>query len=130
MSQIDFLDVMASLTGVGHGESLSPDGQACQADTWLGKNDNGRPYTIGMAQNHTLTLRTSAWKYIEPKGGAAMIPWGPKIETGYSTSPQLFHRVHGEYDETINKATAHPAVADSLRNELEKIRQVSLRPRK
>ena len=122
VSQIDFLDVMASLTGVGNGHSLSPDGQAEQADTWLGKNDNGRPYAIGMAQNHTLTLHTATWKYIEPKGGAAMIPWGPKIETGYSTAPQIFQRVNGEYDETNNKAAAYPAVADSLRHELEKVR--------
>ena len=76
----------------------------------------------GMAQNHTLTLRTATWEYIEPKGGAAMIPWGPQIETGYSTSPQIFQRVNGEYDEANNKASSHPTIVDSLRNELEKIR--------
>ena len=125
VSQVDFLDVMANLVGVSNGESLSPDGQTEQADTWLGKADTGRPYAMGMAQNHTLTLRTATWKYIEPKGGAAMIPWGPKIETGYSTSPQIFQRVNGEYDETTNKATAHPTVVDNLRDELEKIRNHS-----
>ena len=122
ISQIDFLDVMATLTGVGHGAPLSPDGQADQADTWLGTADEDRPYAIGMAQNHTLTLCTPTWKYIEPRGGAAIIPWGPKIETGYSTAPQVFRRTDGEYDETCNEAPAHPAVADSLRGELEKIR--------
>lgn len=130
VSQIDFLDVMANLTGVGGGESLSPDGQAEQTDTWLGKDDKGRPYAIGMAQNHTLTLRTSTWKYIEPKGGAAMIPWGPKIETGYSTSPQIFQRINGEYDETCNKAAAYPTVADSLRHELEKVRHSGMATKK
>ena len=125
VSQIDFLDVMANLTGVGGGESLSPDGQAEQTDTWFGKEDKGRPYAIGMAQNHTLTIRTSTWKYIEPKGGAAMIPWGPKIETGYSTSPQIFHRTNSEYDENTNKASTHPTVVDNLGNELEKIRNHS-----
>ena len=130
ISQIDFLDVMANLTGVGGGESLSPDGQADQTDTWLGKDDKGRNYAIGMAQNHTLTLRTSTWKYIEPKGGATMIPWGPKIETGYSTSPQIFQRINGEYDETCNKAAAYPAVADSLRHELEKVRHSGMAAKK
>ena len=125
VSQIDFLDVMANLTGVNNGESISLDGQAEQMDTWLGINNQGRPYAMGMAQNHTLTLRTATWKYIEPKGGAAMIPWGPKIETGYSTSPQIFQRIDGEYDETTNKASSHPAVVNNLRDELEKIRNRS-----
>ena len=122
VSQIDFLDVMASVVGVGDGKPLSPDGQPEQVATWFGAEDEGRSYAIGMAQNHTLTLRTPEWKYIEPKGGAAMIPWGPKIETGYSTSPQIFRHVDGEYDETVNKASEYPQVADSLRDELERVR--------
>lgn len=122
LSQIDFLDVMASLVGVGKGKALSPDGQPEQKATWFGAEGEGRSYAIGMAQNHTLTLRTPQWKFIEPKGGAAMIPWGPKIETGYSTSPQLFQRVNGEYDETTNKASQHPTITDSIATELERIR--------
>jgi len=122
VSQIDFLDVMANVVGVGDGKALSPDGQPEQVAAWLGDEDEGRSYAIGMAQNHTLTLRTPEWKYIEPKGGAAMIPWGPKIETGYSTSPQIFRRVDGEYDETANKAVEYPQVVDSLRDELERVR--------
>ena len=122
LSQIDFLDVMASLVGVGKGKALSPDGQPEQKATWFGAEGDGRDYAIGMAQNHTLTIRTSQWKFIEPKGGAAMIPWGPKIETGYSTSPQLFQRVNGEYDKTTNKASQHPTITDSIATELERIR--------
>ena len=122
VSQIDFLDVMASIAGVGSGESLSTDGRPEQAGTWFGSNDNNRPFAIGMAQNHTLTLCTGEWKYIEPKGGATMIPWGPKIETGYSTNPQLFKKVNGEFDETTNKANENTAIVNNLANELEKIR--------
>ena len=123
VSQIDFLDVMAGVAGVAGGESLSPDGQPGQLATWLGREEGqSRPYAIGMAQNHTLTLRTPLWKYIEPKGGTAMIPWGPKIETGYSTSPQLFEYVDGEYDENRNKASEHPDVVSNLGDELEHIR--------
>ena len=48
-----------------------------------------------------------------------MIPWGPKIETGYSTNPQLFGFVNGEYDETTNKASGNQAVVNNLRDELE-----------
>ncbi len=122
VSQIDFLDVMACVVGVERGESLSPDGHPDQVTTWLGQEGKGRPYAIGMAQNHTLTLRTPVWKYIEPKGGAAMIPWGPKIETGYSTSSQIFKSVDGEYDETRNKAGEYPSVVENLGEELEYIR--------
>ena len=122
VSQIDFLDVMASIAGVGNGASLSTDGQPEQAATWFGNDSNGRPFAIGMAQNHTLTLCTRDWKYIEPKGGATMIPWGPKIETGYSTSPQLYRHINGEYDETINKANENTTVVNNLASELEKIR--------
>ena len=122
LSQIDFLDVMASVVGVGKGKALSPDGQPGQKATWFGAEGDGRDYAIGMAQNHTLTIRTPKWKFIEPKGGATMIPWGPKIETGYSTSPQLFQRVNGEYDETVNKATEYKSACDSISMELERIR--------
>lgn len=125
VSQIDFLDVMATVAGVGNGESLSTDGNGCEAATWFGKEEKGRPYAMGMAQNHTLTLRTAEWKYIEPKGGAAMIPWGPKIETGYSTSPQIFKNTNGEYDERNNKASEYPDVVNNLRSEMEKIRNNS-----
>ena len=122
VSQIDFLDVMASITGIGNGESLSTDGYPGEADTWFGNDDKGRPYAIGMAQNHTLTLCTAEWKFIEPKGGATMIQWGPKIETGYSTNPQLFKHTNGEFDETTNKATENAAIVDNLTTGLEKIR--------
>lgn len=122
VSQVDFLDVMASIVGVGKGEPLSPDGYPSQAATWLGKDEDGRPFTVGMASNHTLSLCMSGWKYIEPKGGPAMVPWGPRIETGYSAAPQLFRSVDGEVDEKNNLANEYPAMVNGMRDELEKIR--------
>ena len=122
VSQIDFLDVMASIAGVGSGESLSTDGFPGEAATWFGNDEQGRPYAIGMAQNHTLTLCTAGWKFIEPKGGATMIQWGPKIETGYSTNPQIFKHVNGEFDENQNMASNNASVVENLTTQLEKIR--------
>ena len=121
VSQIDFLDVMANIAGVGNGESLSTDGFPGEAATWFGNDEQGRPYVIGMAQNHTLTLCTAGWKFIEPKGGATMIPWGPKIETGYSTNPQIFKHVNGEFDENQNMASSNANVVKNLSTQLEKI---------
>ena len=122
VSQIDFLDVMATITGIGDGESLSTDGFPGEAATWFGNDEKGRPFAIGMAQNHTLTLCTAGWKFIEPKGGATMIPWGPKIETGYSTTPQIFKYTNGEFDENQNMASNNAAVVENLTVQLEKIR--------
>ena len=122
VSQIDFLDVMAGIAGVGNGESLSTDGFPGEAATWFGDDEQGRPYAIGMAQNHTLTLCTAGWKFVEPKGGPTMIQWGPKIETGYSTNPQIFKHVNGEFDENQNMASSNAPVVENLTTQLEKIR--------
>lgn len=122
VSQIDFLDVMASISGAGNGESRSTDGFPGEVATWFGNATQGRPFAMGMAQNHTLTLRTATWKFIEPKGGATMIPWGPQIETGYSTTPQIFKYTDSTPDETQNLATNNPAIVDNLSAQLEKIR--------
>ena len=122
VSQIDFLDVMASVAGVGNGESLSTDGFPGEAATWFGDDELGRPYAIGMAQNHTLTLCTDGWKFVEPKGGPTMIQWGPKIETGYSTNPQIFKRNNGEFNESQNMASSNATVVENLSTQLEKIR--------
>lgn len=122
VSQIDFLDVMADIVGVGGGMQLSPDGYPEQVAVWLGTNDEGRPFTVGMASNHTLSLCMSGWKYIEPKAGPAIVPWGTNIETGYSVAPQLYKFVGGEVDELHNLADENPAMVNGLSDELEKIR--------
>ena len=125
VSQIDFLDVMAMVVGK-EGEpgarSFSSDGECSQVNTWLGQEGCSRPFAVEMASNHTLSLILFDWKYIEPKGGPQMVPWGPKIETGYSTVPQLFHRINGEFDETNNLADENPTMVEAARNLLEGIR--------
>lgn len=122
VSQIDFLDVMASITGVSGGQRLSPDGAPIEKNTWLGANDGGRPFAVEMAANHTLSLIMFGWKYVDPKGGPAMVPWGPKIETGYSTDLQLYKTVDGELDENNNVAAENPTLVNGLKEELERIR--------
>ncbi len=112
VSQVDFLPSMAALVGVNLSSSLAIDGEE-QIDAWLGREAAGRRYIISQAANHTLSLRTADWKYISPNGGPTMVPWGPKIETGYSTVPQLYYMGNkgGEY---VNIAPLYPAVAESL----------------
>lgn len=124
LSQIDFLDVMARIVGK-QGEpgvrSFSSDGDGEQVKAWLGEEGYSRPFAVEMAANHTLSLIYFNWKYIEPKGGPAMVPWGPKIETGYSTEPQLFQKVGGEFDETRNVAADNPTILNAAKNLLEGI---------
>ena len=122
VSQIDFLNVMAGIIGASIVDTLSPDGLCGQEKTWLGETHPGRPYAVEMASNHTLSLLTEEWKYIEPKGGPAMVPWGPKIETGYSTVPQLFKKVAGEYDEYVNVALENIAIVEAMSLMLKNIR--------
>lgn len=52
----------------------------------------------------------------------AMVPWGPKIETGYLNEPQLFRKVNGEFDETDNLADENPTILNALKNLLEGVR--------
>lgn len=112
VSQVDFLPSMAALVGVELGDDLIIDG-GNYLDSWLGLEGDARPYVVTQASNHTLSLRTAEWKYIEPKGGPAMVPWGPKIETGYSLVPQLYDMsVEGERD---NVAAFYPSVVEELK---------------
>ena len=52
-----------------------------------------------------------------------MVPWGPKIETGYSTEPQLFKKVDGDYNESENVANENPDVLGLLRILLNEVRR-------
>ncbi len=122
VSQIDFLDVMASVAGVSSGTPLSPDGFPSEAAVWLGEVPQSRSFAVGMAANRTMSLILDKWKYIEPKGGPSMVPWGPKIETGYSTEPQLFKKVDGEFNERENVAAGNTALVSVCSEILENIK--------
>lgn len=62
------------------------------------------------------------WKYIEPSDGKPMIDWGPKIETGYLSTPQLFD-MRKNTGERNNVASKHTDVLFELQNILRKERK-------
>lgn len=104
VSQIDFMDVMANLIDMNNEKNISRDGLADELDTWLGKDKKGRPFVIEMAANRNLSIRMGKWKYISECEGPKMVPWGPKIETGYSEEPQLFYmKDEGEQENLSDK---------------------------
>lgn len=118
VSQIDFLDVMASVIGRGNEENLSPDGLKSQAQAWMGSDNKGREILFQMAANRNISVRSGKWKYIPPCKGAPMITWGPKIETGYSVEPQLYR----DKDERVNRAAKNSEKVERLQKAVEYIR--------
>ncbi len=79
------------------------------------------PWVIEQASNHTLSVRTKDWKYIEPNDGPKMIQWGPKIETGNSKEPQLYKMK--EVKEVTNYAKNMPEKVAELQNILQSVRE-------
>ena len=120
VSQVDWLASLASLTGATMPKSTAPDSYN-YLGSWLGKEKTDRPWVIEQASNHTLSVRTKDWKYIEPNDGPKMIQWGPKIETGNSKEPQLYKMK--EVKEVTNYAKNMPKKVAELQNILQSVRE-------
>lgn len=123
ISQIDWLASFASLVDARIPRGSAPDSYDCLA-TLLGQNRTDRPWVIEQAANHTLSVRTKSWKYIEGSEGGPMITWGPKIETGYSGTPQLYNMQ--QIGEKENVAAKHPEKVFELERILRKVRNKTL----
>lgn len=118
-SQIDWLASLAKLTGARMPKGAAPDSYD-RLNNWLGRDKTDRPWVIEQASNHTLSVRTKHWKYIEPSDGPKMIPWGPKIETGYLNVPQLYDM--DKVTEQKNLAEKNPEKVKELQAILESVR--------
>lgn len=119
VSQIDWLKSLAALTGVTLPSKAAPDSYNFMG-SWLGKDKKDRPWVIEQASNHTLSVCTKDWKYIEPSDGLKMIPWGPKIESGYSKEPQLYKMQ--EIGEQKDYASQFPEKIMELKGVLQAVR--------
>ena len=119
-SLIDIPASLASLVGVTLQPTDAIDSQN-HVGVWLGHDNRPRRYAISMATNRSLTLRTQHYKYISPSDGPAMIPWGPKIETGFRPSAQLFDLSKSEYEQT-DIAREKPKVLQRLQRILAEVR--------
>lgn len=138
VSQIDFVSAMAGLVNVSLPKDAAPDANDDAKEYWFNP-DKGlqRLYVVQMASNHTLSLRMDDWKYISPSNGPKMVPWGPKIETGYLAEPQLYRimddkkqsiipdysSVPDDPRETVNLADEYPNVVERMNNILNDIRE-------
>lgn len=121
VSQIDVLASMAALVNTTLPKGTAPDSQN-NLSTWLGESDKDREWIIQQAANHTLSVRTKEWKYIEPNNGPAMITWGPKVETGNLKQDQLY-RMDQDVSEVENVALKNPAILNQLKTILKNERK-------
>lgn len=123
VSQIDAIATLAGMVGAKVPQGTAPH-SLDMSKTWLGKSSKSRPYAIKMAANRSLVLRTHKWKYIEPSKGGPMIPWGPKIETGYLMTPQLYDVTHDQGERT-NVAKDNAKLVVKFQNVINSLRQNS-----
>lgn len=119
ISQIDWIRSFASLIGARLPKGAAPDSQD-HLNALLGQKSDNRDYVIGLAQDHTLSLRTPKWKYVEPSKGPSSLSWAPGVETGYRNEDQLFDMLEG--DEYHNVSTSHPEETERLKSLLQKER--------
>lgn len=120
MSQIDWMASLATLIGARLPIGSAPDSQNYLA-TLLGYNQTDRPWIIEQSANHTLSVRTRRWKYIEPNDGPAMVSWGARCETGNNSIPQLYDMEKSK-SETDNVATRYPEIVFGFEKLLREIR--------
>ncbi|MBP3227731.1 MAG: sulfatase-like hydrolase/transferase [Bacteroidaceae bacterium] len=120
ISHIDDIASLAALIGADVPVGAAYDSQN-HIETWLGEDATSRDWVVEMAQDRTLSLRTKRWKYIEPSNGNATV-WGPGIETGYNSSPQLYNISTSRY-ESSNVYTKQPAMARRMTAQLAELRQ-------
>lgn len=113
MSQIDWLASLGELIGARLPKGSAPDSRSCLGNL-LGETHDDRPWVLELASNRVLSVRTPEWKFIEASDGPKMIPWGPKIETGNSTTPLLFDMK--EKYEGRDVAADHPDVVFEMQS--------------
>lgn len=119
VSQIDLIASFAHYLG-----ALIPKGSAQDSqnewETWTGKNATGREYVVEEAADHTLSLRTQNWKYIQPSDTPIPLMRAENVETGYSPTPQLY-KIDKDLHEDANVADCYPDTLFQLQAKLRKI---------
>lgn len=121
VSQIDAVATLAKIAGAKLPDGAAPN-SIDMSKTWLGKSKESRPYAVKMAANHALVLRKDNWKYIEPCNGGPMISFGPKIESGYLNSPQLY-RIDNSAYEADNVASLNEQIVKECQTIIDGLRK-------
>lgn len=115
-SQVDFLRSFAKLTGVKKVRKDVIDSQD-MLEVLQGEDKIGRLSLVQESFLGPISYIEGDWKYIEPLKGPKMVPWGPKIETGFQIMPQLYS-LKNDPEELINLATKTPNKVKELSEKL------------
>jgi arylsulfatase A-like enzyme len=122
LSQVDLLRSFAALTG----QTVPQEEAIDSEDHWnsfIGKNTTGRKSLVQEALKEVLSYVKEDYKYIEPKQGPSMIPWGPEIETGLQEKPQLYNLMN-DPGETDNLASELPEKTGEMKTELQQLKNM------
>lgn len=124
ISQIDWMASLGELINARMPKGSAPDSHS-HLSTLLGEDTNDRPWIVELAANHVLSIRTKDWKYIEPNDGGPMITWGPKIETGNCSIPQLYEM--NKVTERENVSVKYPEKLFELQTILRKVKNRTIK---
>ena len=122
MSQIDWMASLGSLIDANLPKGSAPDSYD-RLGNLLGTDDTDRPWVVESSAG--LSIRTKEWKYIDPNDGEAMISWGPKVETGNLSTPQLYNMEN--LAEKENVATQYPEKVFEMQKILRRVKNQTMK---
>ncbi len=118
-SQIDLLSSFASALNQKVDSKSATDSED-HHQVLFGKTDEGRDGLVQEAIRGVLSyVSADGFKYIPPSEGEAIVPWGPKIETGFTKKPQLYSLM--DKKESINLSDKMPKKRDELARKLQTV---------
>lgn len=119
MSQIDWLASLGALINAKLPKGSAPDSYD-RSGNLIGTDKTDRPWIVEQSMNHTLSVRTKDWKYIEPNDDPTTFMKAEKIETGNLNVPQLYEMQ--KVNEQENVAEKYPKKVFELQSILRQVR--------
>lgn len=119
MSQIDWLASLGALINARLPKGSAPDSYD-RLGNLIGTDKTDRPWIVEQSMNHTLSVRTKDWKYIEPNDDPTTFMKAEKIETGNLNVPQLYEME--KVSEQENVAEKYPEKVFELQTILRQVR--------
>lgn len=119
MSQIDWLASLGALVNARLPKGSAPDSYD-RLGNLIGTDKTDRPWIVEQSMNHTLSVRTKDWKYIEPNDDPTTFMKAEKIETGNLNVLQLYEME--KVNEQENVAEKYPKKVFELQTILRQVR--------
>lgn len=119
MSQIDWPASLGALINARLPKGSAPDSYD-RLGNLIGTDKTDRPWIVEQSMNHTLSVRTKDWKYIEPNDDPTTFMKAEKIETGNLNVPQLYEME--KVSEQENVAEKYPEKVFELQTILRQVR--------